>query len=70
MTSQVLLFVFRLFPENYEHADEHSLWPHHVTLHVVVVVAGSGSSTAQVSEDGRGEGQRLTLSKELILSTK
>lgn len=50
------LFVFRLFfspPETAdEHADEHSLRPHHVTLHVVVVVAGSGISTPHVSDMG------------------
>lgn len=40
------------FSSNYKHADEHSLWPHHMTLHVIVVVAGSGTSTAQVSKMG------------------
>lgn len=62
-TSKVLLFVFQLFPENCERTGEHFLQPRHVNLHVIVVVAGSGTKTAQVSKMGEMEKQQLKQSK-------
>ncbi|XP_034567453.1 PDZ domain-containing protein GIPC1 isoform X1 [Notolabrus celidotus] len=53
MTSQVLFFfffVFQLFPETTSTLMSISLWPRHMTLHVIVVVAGSGTKTVKVCE--------------------
>lgn len=47
-------------PRKYEHANEHFPRLRHMNLHVIVVVAGSGPNTGQVSKMGEMAKQRLT----------
>lgn len=47
-------------PRKYEHANEHFLRLRHMNLHVIVVVAGSGPNTGQVSKMGEMAKQWLT----------
>lgn len=47
------------FSRNHKHADEHFHGLHHVTLHVNVVVTGSGTSTPYASEMGEMKDDKI-----------